>query len=625
MLAEDAKACGWRLGFELPPRRTVSQWADEERIIARGTGPEPGRWRTDRLPLLREPMDSVHDANVDVSVWMCSSQAAKTEGLINIAGYYIDQDPAPQMFVLPTLELADSFSTKRFTPTIEETPVLFNKVGRSASRDSSTTIREKSYPGGDIVFSGANSPASLASRPRRVVLMDEIDKYAASIGHDGDPIDQAFQRTQNFWNRVRVLASTPTLHGLSAIESWFQRSDQRHFHVPCHKCGATQPLFWWSGDDDDRKENVRWVKGKPESARYHCIHCDAPWDQRQLALAGRDGTWIPHNPKPTRIRGYHWNSLYSPWVSLLDLAVAWEAAEGIPEREQTFVNLKLGLAYKQTKGAQTTVQALFDRKESYGPDPASGAYAGSFMVPEKVVLVTVFVDVQGDRFEVQYIGWGPNDEKWVLDYRVFYGDPTDPAAWRTLDERLLRLTFAHPLGSEIEIAAIGIDAGNWQQVVMNFVNEQRALFRPFYAVKGVPGFGRPLFNESSEKFKLGAKLHLSGIDDGKTMAFQELARRPDPKTGEGGYRVHFPRHLEMHYFEMLLSERVKVEYKAGRSVPRWIKVKPRNEALDTFVGCIAVRHSPHCKGIDMQVLLDQLRGQRPKELSGGDLAALFKR
>ena len=110
-----SSACGWRLGFELPPKRTVSKWADDQRFIARGTGPEPGRWRTDRLPLLREPMDSVHEPDVDVSVFMCSSQAAKTELLINIAAYFVDQDPAPQMFVLPTLELADSFSTKRFT------------------------------------------------------------------------------------------------------------------------------------------------------------------------------------------------------------------------------------------------------------------------------------------------------------------------------------------------------------------------------------------------------------------------------------------------------------------------------------------------------------------------------
>ena len=41
-----------------------------------------------------------------------------------------------------------------------------------------------------IVFAGANSPASLASRPRRVVMFDEVDKYKGNIGADGDPSDR---------------------------------------------------------------------------------------------------------------------------------------------------------------------------------------------------------------------------------------------------------------------------------------------------------------------------------------------------------------------------------------------------------------------------------------------------
>ena len=132
-------ADGARLGFRLPPRLTVSQWSDAHRFIARGTGPEPGRWRTDRLPLLRQVMDAVNDPSIHTVVLKCSSQAAKTEVLINVAGFFIDQDPAPAMFVLPTLELADSFSTKRFDPTVDATPALAGRIGTHKSRDTSTT------------------------------------------------------------------------------------------------------------------------------------------------------------------------------------------------------------------------------------------------------------------------------------------------------------------------------------------------------------------------------------------------------------------------------------------------------------------------------------------------------
>jgi len=163
---------GARLGFQLPPRLTVSQWADGNRFIARGTGPEPGRWRTDRLPLLRQVMDAVNDAAVHTVVLKCSSQAAKTEVLINVAAFFVDQDPAPQMFVLPTLELADSFSTKRIDPTIDATPALAAKLGSHKSRDASTTIREKSYPGGDIVLRQLAREPRLAPAPHRHLRRD---------------------------------------------------------------------------------------------------------------------------------------------------------------------------------------------------------------------------------------------------------------------------------------------------------------------------------------------------------------------------------------------------------------------------------------------------------------------
>lgn len=609
---------GWLLGLELPPKMTVSQWADAKRIIARGTGPEPGRWRTDRLPLTREVMDAVHEGSPECIVLMCSSQAAKTEILINIAGYYVDQDPAPQMFVLPTLELADSFSTKRFTPTVEETPSLANKVGRSASRDSSTTIREKSYPGGDIVFAGANSAASLASRPRRVVLGDEIDKYKAAIGNDGDPIEQAFQRTQNFYNRVRVLASTPTLAGLSAIEYWFKLSDQRHFHVPCPHCGEYNPLFWETEHDGGKHRHVQWDKGRPETARYYPPCCSAEWTQQQLQIAAQHGRWVPHVKEPRRIIGFHWNSLYSPWVSLADLAKEWEKADGRPEKEQTFVNLKLGLPFNPSKGARTTAEDLLARAEDYGPNPD-----GTYVVPVEVLMITAFVDVQADRFEVQYVGWGVNDEKWVLDYRVVWADPTDPAKWDELDARTFDRTFSHPLGGELQIEAIGIDAGYLQQRVLEFVRTRREAFRPFYAVKAMPGFGRPLWRKSEQKFKLGAELYLSGVDDGKTMTYREVAVVPNKDAGIDRARVHFPRHLALGYFEQLLSERVKVDFKAGRPVPNWhLPSGKRNEALDTFVGCVAIRFSPSCAGVDLQARRAAMSGEASSP-DGRELAALF--
>jgi phage terminase large subunit GpA-like protein len=598
--------CGWRLGFELPPRLTVSQWADAQRYIAPGQ-PEAGRWRTDRAPYAREPMDAFNDPDTEIVVLKWSSQVGKTEVLINVSGFFIAQDPSTQLFVMPNLGDADSFSRNRFGPTINATPALIEKVGAHMSRSASTTILEKNYPGGDIVFAGANSPASLASRPRRVVLFDEIDKYDSNIGNDGDPIQQGFQRTQNYWNARKGLASTPTLEGLSAIDKWFQRSDQRFYEVPCSSCGVFQSLEW---------EQVVWDRGKPSTARYLCPHCEHRHDQASVYRMVNHGHWRARQPF-SGIAGFHVWAIYSPWVTMAKLVTEWEAAEGKPGEEQTFVNLKLGRCYNPNKGAETTVDELVARREDYGP-----AADGSYLVPPGVLLVTVSVDCQKDRFEVQYLGWGSDDEKWVLDYVVHWDDPTDPRAFQRLDMTCLRRMFQHPLGGELSIEAVHIDAGNWQQMVMEFVREQRAAYRQFYAGKGVGGPGRPIIRESEQKFGRGARLHIIGVDDGKTVTYQELATRPDPETGVRSYRVHFPRHLERSYFEMLLGEVVKVKFINGRAVREWVpKPGVRNEALDTFVGAMAARYA---MSIDYEGRRQALSGTR-QHVTGATIADLFKK
>ncbi len=614
--------CGWALGFELPPRLTVAQWADGHRFIAAGTGPEPGRWRTDKAPFQREPMDAACDPDVETVVLQWSSQVGKTEILINASAFYIDQDPAPQMFVMPDLGLADSFSRSRYQPTIDASPALRSRVGEQLTRDGSNTLLEKTYPGGDIVFAGANSPASLASRPRRVVIFDEIDKYKSNIGHDGSPIKQGIQRTQNFWNRKILLASTPTVEGLSAIADWFGKSDQRRFEVPCPHCCHHQELLWETEVPDgaggvDKVRRVDWPKGEPEKAAYACVECGVAWSEHDRQLAVRAGRWRAHAPF-RGIAGFYINALASPWVTIAALAREWEDSEGKPTEEQAFVNLKLGLPYNPTRGATTTPQELEARCEDYGPSPDGG-----YLVPDEVLVVTAFTDVQHDRLETMFMGWGANDLKVVLDYRVSWGDPTDPAFWERYDDDVLKVTFAHPSGASLGIEAIGIDAGYLQRRVMDFVQSRRASFRPFFAVKGMAGQGKPLWRESDEKFKLGAKLYISGVDDGKTQAYKELAVRDDPETGTRR-RVRFPRRnaLPGDFFEQLVVERVKIDFKAGRPEVKWhLPSGRRNEALDTFVGNMAVRAS---MTIDYE---GRRRNLAPANRSKGydDIAAMFNR
>ena len=191
-----------------PPELTVSQWADEYRRLSPEASAEPGRWNTDRAPYQREIMDAINDARCEEVIIMSSAQVGKTELILNIIGYYIDYDPSPILVLQPTRDMAETFSKDRLAPMLRDTPALKGKVKDARSRDSGNTILHKTFPGGHITMVGANSAAGLASRPIKIVLMDEVDRYPASAGTEGDPIKLAEKRTTTFWNRKNCLLYT---------------------------------------------------------------------------------------------------------------------------------------------------------------------------------------------------------------------------------------------------------------------------------------------------------------------------------------------------------------------------------------------------------------------------------
>jgi hypothetical protein len=76
----------WREGAAPEPPLTVSQWADEHRMLP-DLSAEPGRWRTSRTPYLRDIMDclSANDPTERV-VFVKGAQLGGTEAGLNFLG-----------------------------------------------------------------------------------------------------------------------------------------------------------------------------------------------------------------------------------------------------------------------------------------------------------------------------------------------------------------------------------------------------------------------------------------------------------------------------------------------------------------------------------------------------------
>lgn len=546
---------------------TGSEWADNYRYVAPGTSPEPGPWRTDRVPYLREPMDVASDSETETIVMMCSSQVGKSEWLLNVMGYYTDQEPAPQLFVHPTVEAAEAFSKERIDPTFRYSPGLKGKLedgkdGRGSSRKSSTTIRMKHYAGGYIALVGANSPASLASRPIRILLADEIDRYSST--KEGDPLKLAMQRTTNFHNRKICLVSTPTVSGRSNIEEWFNRSDQRYYHVPCQHCGGFQVLKW-SRVKWDRDESGNHL---PDTARYECEHCGAairgPGRPNSAMLEA--GYWKA--TRESRIAGFHINSLYSPWVELRSLVAEWAEANKTRDRKglMEFINLKLGEPWVENDDDLDHEHLFSKRREYYEAE-----------LPDGVLVLTAGVDVQDSYLAAEVVGWGAGYESWGIEYRIFMGDPGQSAVWMQLDD-FLQKKWQLSDGTALGISCACVDSGgHFTTEVYRFTKPRE--YRRIYAIKGRGGQGIPLVGKPVRNNRIGAVRFDLGVDSGKATVMSRIKIEE-----EGPGYCHFPRDqqrgYDLEYFRGLLSERLKYEYRNGKVKVSWDQIYERNEPLD---------------------------------------------
>jgi len=542
---------------------TISQWADQFRKLSSESSAEPGTWATHRAEYQRGIMDAISAPGAERVVVMTSSQVGKTEIINNVVGFHVSHDPAPILVLQPTLEMAETWSKDRLAPMLRDTPVLTGAVADPRSRDSGNTMLHKRFTGGHLTVVGANSPSSLASRPIRVLLADEVDRYPPSAGTEGDPLSLAVRRTATFWNRRVVVVSTPTIKGLSRIEMEYEASDKRRYFVPCQHCGHAQTLVWGQ---------IKWPDGRPEAAAYSCIECGCEWSEADRLSAIRHGEWRITDPDG-RYAGFHLNELYSPWSSISKIAVEFIAAKRSPETLKTWVNTCLGETW-EADSEKIDPHAFSDRLEHW-PDGA----------PLGVLLVTCGVDVQANRLEVERVGWGVDEESWSLDHHTLHGDPSDPELWRRLDAYLSQPTIRDD-GREMPVRTTCVDSGGHHtQMVYKFCRLRRS--RRIFAIKGR--------DEANTIWPTAARARKGKVADvvivGVTAAKDAIySRLKVPQPGPGF--CHFPHGRGVVWFEQLTSEVVQTKYVRG--FPRRIYVLPegrRNEALDCRVYAYAALQS----------------------------------
>jgi phage terminase large subunit GpA-like protein len=604
----------------------VPEWADRYRKLAKEAGSTSGNWSTSTVEAARGPMLAVTEPGVHTITVMVSTQLLKTALLENVFGYFAHLDPCPMLLLQPKEDAAEQFSKERISPMLRVTPVLRELVGNGRTRTSDETLLYKAFPGGFLALAGAGSPDNLARRSIRVLLADEVDKYP--ITREGDPIALAEERTANFGaNCLSVRACSPTVEDESRIAASYGESDQRRPSVACPHCGHRQFLDFFKHvqwEKDGQQHNTKsarifcescgcmWSEGERlralQTIRFHqlrpficCGNRHVPLDEYEEAWRTDDGTavdklwsWWGSDrfavyraicPDCGRLAvdnehaGFQVSKLYSPWPKdkPSDIARKWLLAKDDEDKKQAFWNTQLGMPYRRHSGKEIQIEALAARCEMWDAE-----------VPAGVAVITVGVDVQDYRVELEVIGWGRNEESWSIAYFVIDGEFADPKVQTVLDMYLQR-RYARADGRAFEVMATCIDSGGHHtQSVYDFCKAR--IGRKVWAIKGESarsGRRSPVWPtvRPTSRNKKSYRPVIIGVNAAKDTISGRLSKdAPAPGAAFPPGYMHFSVDRDLNYFAQLTSERSELVTKAGQRYRVW-ELRPgrANEALDCRV------------------------------------------
>ena len=559
-LREVVRRC-WQLG----PGMTPSEWAEATIWLGSDETDDHGQFSLRLTPYLREIIDCIADPEVTDITLVFGSQVGKTLALMIMMGYMVANDPSGVIYVMPNQDLAKDTSVTRWMPLVTTHREL--KAMMPTDMDEFRNLSQR-FQGATVTWVGAHSTANLSSRPRRVVIQDEVDKFPDATEKEARSIKLADARCSKFNDPKRIKASTPsTEHG--PIWLSYQASDMRTHHVPCPHCGTMQALeieaFRW--DPAARRGANEWdLDAVERSAAVECLSCKGLMRTEHKTAMNTAGRWVPARPEVRHHRGYRLPSWYAPWQSRTFGKIAREFLECKASFDMQYFDTNIAARPYVVSGERVDPEGLAGRGVEEWTE-----------IPAGVLAVTAGVDVQDNRLEVEIVGWGEGHESWSLEYHVLLGDTERDEVWDALDRVLWTRR-------RLPVLAVGVDRGGHRaQKVYEWTRPRNG--RRVYAVYGASQAGKPVLGRPVRAGKTRVPLFPVGVDTvkGRLYSFFQI-KEPGP-----GY-CHFPKGRTPEYYKGLTSEELRVRTEKGRQIAYWHQIYERNEPLDTRVYAYAALH-----------------------------------
>lgn len=524
-----------------PEEITVSEWAEQYRILDPLSSNMPGHWHNSMTPYLVGIMDELSNYETEQVVFCKPTQVGGTECLLNFVGRIIDQDPAPTMAVYPTDALGEATSENRIIPMVKASPRLAAKY--EENRSSRTELH---FSGMYLTIQGANSPSKLSSRPIKYLVLDEVDKYPAATKKEADPISLALERTKTFSGRKIFLTSTPTTKKGAIWKAKENADIEKHYFIPCPHCEEYIELKFsqlkWPPKDSGMKDRER-----AEFAQYVCQECGCCISDAEKAAAMQKGKWdiVRRNSQSQRSVAFWLNTLYSPFTRFSEVALNWLDAQGDPAKLQNFTNSWLGEPWEEVR-QRSTAEMVLERQTEYE----------QFILPPWTKLLTAGVDVQHNCQYWTIRAWGD----YLTSQNIAHGQ-----SWSFTEiENIMNLEYKKTDGTTMLVDLALMDSGDQTDDVYDFAARNSEWCLPCKGTSTMLShYKLSTVNKSASRAN-GMTLVL--VDGGKYKDM--ITSRMRRSNGQGSWMVH--KDCDLEYCEQITAEqKVLHTGKDGKEEYRW--------------------------------------------------------
>ncbi|MCK5541698.1 MAG: phage terminase large subunit family protein [Desulfobacterales bacterium] len=409
----------------------VSEWSEKHRIVTMSR--LPGIWKNSVTPYLASIMDAAALPFVREIIVCKTPQTGVSEAAHNFIGYCIDRDPGPVLYVYPDEKTAGENSKDRILPMIKSSPRLRTYLTGTEKDASTLRINMQHMP---IYLGWGRSVASIANKPIKIAISDEVDKPGFDPGKKESPpldlIDDrliTFRETSTHWK-----ISTPTVESGNIWRELNENTDVIFdYHVKCPLCNNVQLMEFrgihWDGGS---KADIKVIKNK-KLAWYECNFCPGKWDDVSRDMAVRGGVWRDRltglsidayleRLRPANI-GFHIPSWISYFVSLSEVVVAFLKGNEDPEKLQKFKNSYEGLPWKNI---------IIKHDEEEILDHKNHLPAG--VVPQDAVALTCGIDVQKHGFWFVVRSWTRDMSNHLVQYGFL-------STWKDVENLVFNTTY----------------------------------------------------------------------------------------------------------------------------------------------------------------------------------------